>query len=283
MMLRRLLILSTLAGAALAQSGPKPWVPDPGKLEEALAKARESHQRVLLFYGGPWCTGCSERYQAWQADPEIARLLKAYVGVHLHTADGAGVTGFARRQRVELKPESGPLVAVVDQDGALLGTTAGDGAKVKALLARYEPGEPAAALLEKALPGLRQTGTLGWVEIRADWCGWCRKMEAFFGRSAAAPVLQKYYTMIPLDLDRNQGALAVTAKLGEKGNEGEPWFAIVDAEGKPLATSTGPKGNIGFPGTPEEYAHFMAVIQGTAKGISTAELETIEKAVRAVK
>ena len=35
---------------------------------------------------------------------------------------------------------------------------------------------------------------------------------------------------------------------------GIPWFAILDAQGKALATSDGPRGNIGYPARPRRSA-----------------------------
>jgi thiol-disulfide isomerase/thioredoxin len=140
---------------------------------------------------------------------------------------------------------------------------------------------PAEETFQKALVALKAGGKLGWVEFRADWCGWCKKMEKFFGEGDTAAVLKKYYLMIPIDYEKAAGAPQLSARLGEKGNEGLPWFAVVDAGGKPLATSEGPKGNIGFPGNDVENAHFLSVLRATAKGITPGELSLIEKALQA--
>jgi hypothetical protein len=64
---------------------------------------------------------------------------------------------------------------------------------------------------------------------------------------------------------------------------GIPWFAVVDAQGKVLATSEGPKGNIGYPDTEVEVAHFLSVLKSTAKGISPGEVETVANTIKALK
>jgi hypothetical protein len=110
-------------------------------------------------------------------------------------------------------------------------------------------------------------------------------MEKFFGSSDAAPVLGKYYTVIAIDTEKNQGADRVAKSLGDpKGIEnGIPWFAVVDARGKVLATSEGPKGNIGYPDSDVEGAHFMSVMKITAKGITAGELDTIANTIKVLK
>jgi hypothetical protein len=61
---------------------------------------------------------------------------------------------------------------------------------------------------------------------------------------------------------------------------GIPWFIILDAKGKALATSDGPKGNIGYPGEPHEIEHFLAVLKQTARKMGPEQLGAIEAALR---
>ena len=75
----------------------------------------------------------------------------------------------------------------------------------------------------------------------------------------------------------NPGAAAVFQKLG---GEGLPFFAILDAKGKALATSTGPDGNIGYPKEPQEIEAFAAVLRKTAPRISEADLALVKRRLR---
>jgi hypothetical protein len=153
--------------------------------------------------------------------------------------------------------------------------------KVKSLLERWRLGAPAAELVQKALPALSSSGKLGWVEFRADWCGWCRKMDKLFESGETAGILSKYYLLIRVDYERNEGAVDLARSLGSTGDEGLPWFAVVNATGEPLATSRGPKGNVGYPGDDGERAYFRTVLQSTAKGVAAAELDAVDKALKA--
>jgi hypothetical protein len=107
-------------------------------------------------------------------------------------------------------------------------------------------------------------------------------MEKFFRESDAAPILAKYYTVVTVDTEKNDGSEPLARRLGSKeGIDGIPWFAVIDAQGKVLATSEGPKGNIGYPDSDIEVAHFFKVLNATAKGITDGEIATINKVLKA--
>ncbi len=72
----------------------------------------------------------------------------------------------------------------------------------------------------------------------------------------------------------------VAKKVSFPENAGLPWMAILDAEGKTLATSDGPKGNIGCPVEPHEIEHFLAMIRKTAKNLSAGEIFSLDQALR---
>jgi thiol-disulfide isomerase/thioredoxin len=277
------LTLAAVTLVPVSAQGPKYFAPDDavrGRIEEALSKARNSNVRVLAMYGGSWCTSCADFMKATQADPQ---LLRGYVAVHVHTAEAAVLQPLAQRMRVDLKPEAGPLLAILDQDGSELATMSGaravDPAKLKPFLERWELAETADSVMGKAVPALG--GKLGWVEFRADWCSWCKRLEKFFAASDAAPVLAKYYSVITVDYERNQGAPALAIKLGAKGSVGLPWYAVIDAKAAPLGTSDGPKGNVGFPNDDSERAQFLSLIKSTAKGMSAEELDLVARAIKA--
>ncbi|HET6204913.1 MAG TPA: hypothetical protein VFI25_19150 [Planctomycetota bacterium] len=64
----------------------------------------------------------------------------------------------------------------------------------------------------------------------------------------------------------------------EKG--GIPWFAFLDAQGAVVATSDGPKGNVGFPAEPDEIDHFVAMLRKGARRITPEQLAGVEGGLR---
>jgi thiol-disulfide isomerase/thioredoxin len=130
------------------------------------------------------------------------------------------------------------------------------------------------------------------VEFHASWCGWCRKLERLLASPEVKPIVDRRFELVWLTvLERgekkrleNPGAAALLEKLGGQ-EQGLPFGAVLDGKGKPLGTSIrpGPKGkageNIGFPGTPEEIDHFLALLRKGAP-LEAVEEKTIREKLR---
>lgn len=291
-------LLIALALVAPASSQPAWFAPDAAtkhSLEDALATAQKSNHRLIVAYEGSWCTLCEEVPTAVMSDPDMLNLVHSgYEVAHVTVEDFAGLAQFASKTlHTKLDKANALLITVLDKEGAALTTLTASRlldnghvspAKLKAQLSEWLAGAPADEIYRTSLASLPD-GKAGWVEFRADWCGWCKKMEKLFEASDAAPVLAKYYTVIAIDTEKNQGADRLAKSLGDpKGIEnGIPWFVVVDARGKVVATSEGPKGNIGYPDSDLEVAHFMSVMKTTAKGITAGELDTVANTIKALK
>lgn len=79
----------------------------------------------------------------------------------------------------------------------------------------------------------------------------------------------------------NPGGRKMMADLGGE-KSGLPFFAIVDARGKKLGDSNAVEGkNIGYPATAQEIAAFVKLLKTTAPHLSQAELDRIEKDLKA--
>lgn len=90
------------------------------EIEEALAKAKKDHQRVILVFGGNWCYDCHVLDQAFhQAD--VAPLLeKDFQVVHVNIGDdGKSNHDLAVQYRVPLE-KGVPALAILGPDGKLL-------------------------------------------------------------------------------------------------------------------------------------------------------------------
>jgi thiol-disulfide isomerase/thioredoxin len=290
--------LAALALVAPVVAQPNWFAPDAASkqsLADALAAAQKSNHRLLVLYDGSWCTLCADVHSAAMADPDVPELVHSgYEAVHVTVDDFAGLAQFAQQSlHTKLNQANALLISVLDKDGSVLATLTASRlldnghlstAKLKAQLSEFTIGPPAGEVYRTALASL-PAGKTGWVEFRADWCSWCKKMEKFFQASDAAPVLAKYYQVISIDTEKNPGADELAKSLGApKGIDGGiPWFAAVDAKGKVLATSEGPKGNIGYPDSEVEVAHFLSVMKTTAPGITAGELDIVANTIKAMK
>ena len=88
------------------------------------------------------------------------------------------------------------------------------------------------------------------------------------------PVLAKEFVIIKLDYDRGIGARDIEKRYIDK-EQGLPWFAFVDGDGKALITSTAPKGNVGHPYQPDEVAHFKVMLQTVKRHLTDAEIDAL--------
>ena len=86
-----------------------------------------------------------------------------------------------------------------------------------------------------------------------------------------APVLAKEFVTLKLDFDRAKGAKEIQQRYIDK-EQGLPWFAFLDGDGKALIHSTGPKGNTGFPAQPEEIAHFKTMLETVKRHLTDADI-----------
>ncbi len=121
------------------------------------------------------------------------------------------------------------------------------------------------------------------VVFHASWCPYCRHLLRFLDDDQARAVLSKHYEILLLNVDEGakgdrslelEDASSLRARLGGEG-QGVPFFVIVDVDSAVLASSVGPKGNIGAPAAPEELAHLRAMLTSTAPDMSEADLDLL--------
>jgi hypothetical protein len=86
-----------------------------------------------------------------------------------------------------------------------------------------------------------------------------------------APLLSKEFVLLKLDYDRAKGAKEIEKRYIET-EQGLPWFAFLDGDGKALIHSTGPLGNTGFPAKADEIAHFKTMLQTVKRTLTDADV-----------
>jgi thiol:disulfide interchange protein len=91
------------------------------QIADALAIARENHQRVLLQYGANWCGWCCKLHTLFQTDEDIARKLTAdYVVVMIDVNNGHNMVvdeKYGKPTRFGL-----PAIVILDVQGNQLTT-----------------------------------------------------------------------------------------------------------------------------------------------------------------
>ena len=67
--------------------------------------------------------------------------------------------------------------------------------------------------------------------------------------------------------------------LHQRKGGGIPWYAIIDPNGKILATSESREGNIGFPDDREGKDHLRQMLQQTARKLTPAEIDSLIQSI----
>ena len=88
-----------------------------------------------------------------------------------------------------------------------------------------------------------------------------------------AAVIAKGFVTVKLDYDRAAGAKDIEKRF-VAGEQGLPWFAFLDGDGKCLIHSTRPGGgNIGHPFKPEEVAYFKIMLETVKRHLPQEDID----------
>ena len=97
-----------------------------------------------------------------------------------------------------------------------------------------------------------------------------------------APLLTKEFIPLMLDYDRATGARDIQKRFIQQ-EQGLPWFAFINADGQAVITSTGAKGNVGYPWEPHEIAHFKTMLLKARKHLTDPEIDYLIKSLEEIR
>jgi uncharacterized protein YyaL (SSP411 family) len=260
------------------------------QIKTATAKARRDGQRVLVMFGGDWCGWCHKLHALFASDPAIRDILhEEYVLVMVDT-QAPNADALLAECKGDLQGVGYPFLAVLDGTGKVVTRQKTDPleegdhhdpAKVKAFLKEWTaPKLSASKVLEEGLARASSEDKLAFLHFGSPTCGWCHKLEGFLAREDMAPIFARDFVDIKLDLSRMTGAEDVLERYNRSRAGGVPWFVFLDPKGNAVVTSDGPKGNIGYPFTPEEIQHFIGMLKKVHRKIEPSQIESIEKVLK---
>lgn len=265
------------------------------QIAAAVAKAKKENRRVLIQWGGNWCPWCLKLNAMCKTDKAVSKtLLYEYDVVHVDAGQNDKNMDLAKSYGAKI--DGFPFLTILDADGKPVinqntppfeveGTNVSAGykmAKLNDFLVEHQA-KPlnAQAVLDTGLAEAKKSGKRVFLHFGAPWCGWCHKLEDWMARPEIEQLMGKAFVDIKIDVDRMVGGADMKSKLTGGKEGGIPWFVIMDASGKVLATSDGPKGNVGFPYKQEEVAHFAAMIEKSDTKLTKADIETLTKSLNA--
>lgn len=274
------------------------------QIDAALAAARRENRRVLIQWGGNWCSWCILLHDRFQTDRDVSRLLKyEYDVVYVDIGKMDKNRELFRKYKADLSKHGVPYLTVLDADGKVLANQAtdpfetkdDDGAKghdpkkiVEFLKTHQAKPLDADDVLKAALATAAKSDRVVFLHFGAPWCGWCHRLDDWLLRPEIAKILGQDYLDVKIDVDRMTHGKEVLTHYRESDKGGIPWFVMVNAEGKELATSDDPKAkgvnkNIGFPATTEEIAHFVTMLKATKKRMTDKDIEAVAASLEPAK
>jgi thioredoxin-related protein len=265
------------------------------QLTKAVERATHNDKRVLLMFGGDWCGWCHKLHGVFKNDEAVRQILfneYELVTIDVESPNAAPLLTTCKEalSQDELKKGVGyPFLAVLNAEGkvvtALRTDVLEDGdhhdpKRVASFLDKWKvPPKDAKRVLDEALSRASSDDKRVFLTFGAPWCGWCHRLHDWMARPEIATVLDRDFVIARVDIDRMTGGKDVQARYQPKTSGGIPWFAILDARGKPLATSDGPRGNIGYPGEPAGIDHFLKVVKAQGRRIDDHQLAELRKSL----
>jgi hypothetical protein len=258
------------------------------RYEAALADVKLSRQRVLLLFANPVGEATTQFMTLRYDDDDVQSAFDEFrlVAANSSPPNDEAAKRLAEKLQQTLDEEASKfLLLVVDEDSQridalkasdLITGTAIDRKKVLALLKKHTQ-EPldARTLLKEALEQAKRENKRVILQETATWCGPCWLLSRFVDKHRSA--WEADYVWVKMD-HRWTGARELMTELRDGAEGGIPWWAILDAEGKKLATSNQTDGeNIGFPSTPEAVEHFQAMLTRSAQRMTADQIGTLVK------
>jgi thiol-disulfide isomerase/thioredoxin len=261
-------------------------------VEAALAAARRENRRVLIQWGGNWCSWCLLLHDLFEKDADLAKKLRyEYDVVHVDIGKSDKNLDLAEKYGTDFRKHGVPYLTVLDADGKPLANQPTDPFETKK---DGEDGHDAKKLLEfltahqarpldadkvlgTALAEAAKTDRAVFLHFGAPWCGWCLKQDAWLRRPDVAALLHKDFVEVKIDQDRMTGAKEVLARYHSGDEGGIPWFVFLDAKGKAIITSDAPKGNVGFPAQDWEIDHFVVMLKKARRRLTDQDIEDLRK------
>ena len=273
------------------------------QIAAALAKAKKENRRVLIQWGGNWCSWCILLDGTMKKDKDLARELSyEYDVVHIDAGQPKDKNlDLATSYGADLKANGFPFLTILDADGkpvanqetsslekkdasgeSVLGEGMGhDAKKVLAFLKAHEA-KPIVAqgVVDAGIAEAKSSGKLVFLHFGAPWCPWCHRLDGWMDKAEPAAILGKGFVNVKVDVDRMTGGKDVLTKYRPKDG-GIPWFAFIDGDGKVVATSDAAVGgNVGFPAADVEIRHFSSMLGKSTKlseGDREALIESLKK------
>lgn len=250
------------------------------RLEDAARTARLSYQHVLVVLGAPNRPACEQLYELWHHPNrrDVWTALVDYVPVVINV-DAANADARSWAARMKLKwPERDMTLAVLDLEARLVAQASGaalgphgnlERDRLVEFARRHAPTKPdARQLLNEALAQARREGKHVLLDESAAYCPPCVTLSKYLEANQA--LLAKDFVVVTLDRRFAYGEQVMKSLRPQ--DVSTPWTAVLTADGKPVITSDGPGGNIGYPTDGASRAQWEKMLRSAAWRLTEPEI-----------
>lgn len=273
---------------------------DPAKdIAAAAARAKRENRRVLILWGADWCSWSRSLHGLFSDSQRIQRaiageyeVVRVDVGKYDRNADLLASYG------VDLSRTRIPVVTILDEDGTLLlsedsgflesrvGRQIGvDVIKVQDFLLRYRaPARSADTIYATGLAAASRAKKCLLLHFEVPMRRSCEAFEAWLDVPEVRNALEKDFVVQKIDARRTTGGFELLARLRDPDSKGFPWMAVLDQEGRLVATSDADAcKNIEFPQAEEDIAHFGSMLRKGAVRLFDGDVVRLLDSLRAVR
>lgn len=259
--------------------------------ERLQGKARDAgfgYQNVLLVVGDPASPLVQQVFEQ-DFGGSIESPAMNYLFLPLSTVEPDRIADLEEQlasRSIPLPTAGEVTLAVFDKQGQQLGVAAGaelssggslDADKLKEFLTANSPELPdAQKLYDDALAQAARENKRVFVQCSGPRCGWCTVLSRFVDDHRE--LFAKEFVYLKLDPRLENGG-SVIERVHPKQQGGIPWFVFLDADGKPLVTSDGPDGNVGYPSEPESRVHFEKMLRTEPRQLTDADIKSLISAL----
>jgi thioredoxin-related protein len=265
------------------------------QVAKAVERAKHDDKRILLMFGGDWCSWCHKLHALFKTDREVAQALSneyVLVTIDLESPNATPLLETCKEALAKEELQKGvgyPFLAVLDADGKVVTAQRTDPLeegdhhdpkKVADFLNKWKVApRDAKRVLEDALSRASSDDKRVLLTFGAPWCGWCHELHNWLAQPEIAAIVGRDFIVAQVDIDRMRGGKEVMKTYRPDPSGGIPWYVMLDSRGQSLATADGPDGNIGYPYKPKEIDHFLATVKGQAHRIDAGQLDRLRKSL----
>jgi hypothetical protein len=262
----------------------RPSAPLADRVANACRNVRSSGMRALIALQGDDSKGVATLTNQLLDDQRDRRIWR-YLTVRVEATELKVEAGTLKRYGWPVPAPGKVVLVAMDGDertiaATVIGATQATGALGlgdEFLKEHMPPTRDARAMLSAARDEAQKTGRRVWVVHGGPRCGPCFRLGRWIDDHHAA--LEKDYVIVKVMDGLDEHAAEVINDLPEREGDGIPWYAITEPDGKVLATSRGPLGNIGLPSSVEGLRHFRAMLDHTTRRLTGAEIDHLVKSL----